>query len=85
MAEFRSYLEDLKEKQVDWVRRKESDDVAKAVDNSLQQFIKKVLGRSMKSLKNAETQEERLRHLDALHQMFGTAPDEDASGRDMLK
>lgn len=74
--EFRSYLEDLKDKQVGWVRKKESDEVAAAVDRSLQQFIKKVLGRSMASLKNAETQEERLQHLSTLHSLFGDGSDD---------
>ncbi len=76
--EFRSYLEDLKDRQVGWVRKQESDEVAAAVDRSLQQFIKKVLGRSMASLKNAETQEERLRHLDTLHTLFGEETRRDA-------
>jgi len=76
--EFRSYLEDLKDKQVGWVRKKESDEVASAVERSLQQFIKKVLGRSMASLKNAETQEERLQHLSTLHELFGDEPDQRA-------
>jgi glutamyl-tRNA reductase len=70
VAEFRAYLEDLKEKQVGYVRRKQSDEVAAAVDASLQQFIKKVLGRSMESLKSAESEQERLQHLATLHRLF---------------
>ena len=70
VAEFRAYLEDLKEKQVGWVRKKENDEVADAVERSLQQFIKKVLGQSMSSLKSAETEEERLQHLATLKRLF---------------
>jgi len=69
--EFRTYLEDIKEKQVDWVRKKESAEIAEAVERSLQQFIKKVTGRSMASLRDAETQDERLRRMKALRGIFG--------------
>ncbi len=69
--EFRCYLEEIKEKQVSWVRKKESPEVAEAVDRSLQQFIKKVTGRSMASLRDAETQDERLRRMSALRGLFG--------------
>lgn len=71
VEEFRHYLEELKDKQVGWVRKKESAEVAAAVDRSLQQFIKKVTGRSMASLKEAETREERLRRMDTLRSLFG--------------
>jgi glutamyl-tRNA reductase len=70
VAEFRAYLEDLKDKQVGFVRKKESDEVAAAVDKSLKQFIKKVLGQSVSTLKNAESTEERDRDLAALRRMF---------------
>jgi glutamyl-tRNA reductase len=70
VAEFKSYLEDLKDKQVGYVRKKQSDEVAAAVDSSLQQFIKKVLGRSMTTLKQAESPEERDRDLDTLRRIF---------------
>ncbi len=70
VAEFKSYLEELKDKQVGYVRKKQSDEVAAAVDSSLQQFIKKVLGRSMSTLKNAESPEERDRDLDTLRRIF---------------
>jgi len=70
--EFRTYLEELKDKQVGWVRKKESEEVAAAVEQSLQQFIKKVAGRSMASLKEAETREERLRRMDTLRRLFGS-------------
>ncbi|MBU8869542.1 MAG: glutamyl-tRNA reductase [Gemmatimonadales bacterium] len=70
VAEFKSYLEELKDKQVGYVRKKQSDEVAAAVDSSLQQFIKKVLGRSVSTLKKAESPEERDRDLDALRRMF---------------
>ena len=52
------------------MRRKQSDEVAAAVDASLQQFIKKVLGRSMESIKSAESEQERLQHLATLHRLF---------------
>lgn len=71
VAEFRSYLEELKDKQVGFVRKKQSDEVAAAVDKSLQQFIKKVLGRSVSTLKNAQSREERERDLETLHRIFG--------------
>ncbi len=74
VAEFRSYLEDLKDKQVGFVAKKESPEVAAAVDKSLQQFIKKVLGRSVSSLKQAKTGEERQQALDTLHRIFGEEP-----------
>ena len=77
VAEFRAYLEDLKDKQVGFVRKKHSDEVAAEVDRSLQQFIKKVLGRSMSNVRNAETREERQRHLETLRQLF-SAEDRDA-------
>lgn len=70
VAEFRTYLEDLKDKQVGFVRKQQSDEVAEAVDSSLQQFIKKVLGRSVSSLKQRETKEEQQRDLAALRRMF---------------
>lgn len=70
VAEFRAYLEELKDKQVGFVRKKHSDEVAAEVDKSLQQFIKKVLGRSMSNVRNAETREERQRHLETLRQLF---------------
>jgi len=70
VAEFRAYLEALKEKQVGYVRKQESDAVAAAVEKSLQQFIKKVLGRSMASIKNSESQKERMRHLSTLREIF---------------
>ncbi len=71
VADFKSYLEELKDKQVGFVRKKQSDEVAAAVDRSLQQFIKKVLGRSMTSLKTAESREERDRDLETLRRLFG--------------
>ena len=70
VAEFRAYLEDLKDKQVGFVRKKESDEVAAAVDQSLKQFIKKVLGQSVSTLKNAESPEVREQDLAALRRMF---------------
>jgi len=71
VAEFRAYLEDLKDKQVGFVRKKQSDEIAAAVDSSLQQFIKKVVGRSMSTLKATESREERERDLATLHRIFG--------------
>ncbi|RKZ14330.1 glutamyl-tRNA reductase [bacterium] len=71
VAEFKSYLEELKDKQVGFVRRKQSAEVAAEVDRSLQQFIKKVLGRSMTTLKTAESPEERERDLETLRRLFG--------------
>ena len=70
VAEFKAYLEDLKDKQVGFVRKKQSDEVAAAVDKSLQQFIKKVLGRSVSTLKSAQTREERERDLETLRRIF---------------
>ena len=73
VAEFKAYLEDLKDKQVGFVRRKQSDEVTAAVEASLQQFIKKVLGRSMATLKSTESRAERERDLETLRRLF--APD----------
>ena len=70
VAEFRAYLEELKDKQVGFVRKKESDEVAQAVDRSLKQFIKKVLGQSVTTLKNEESPEVRQQDLAALRRMF---------------
>jgi glutamyl-tRNA reductase len=70
VAEFRAYLEDLKDKQVGFVRKKHSAEMAAEVDKSLQQFIKKVLGRSMSTLRAAETPEERRRQLETLRTIF---------------
>lgn len=70
VAEFRAYLEALKEKQVGYVRRSNSEDVAEAVEKSLQQFIKKVLGRSMATIKSSESPEERQRQLNTLRELF---------------
>jgi len=71
VAEFRSYLEDLKDKQVGFVRKHESDETAEAVERSLQQFIKKVLGKSVSTLKSAPSRAERDRDLETLHRIFG--------------
>ncbi len=71
VAEFRAYLEDLKDKQVGFVRKKQSEEMAAAVDKSLQQFIKKVVGRSVSTLKATESREERERDLETLHRIFG--------------
>jgi glutamyl-tRNA reductase len=72
VAEFRAYLEELKDKQVGFVRKKQSDELADEVDRNLQLFIKKVLGRSMSSLRNSESREERARHLETLRALFST-------------
>jgi len=78
VAEFRTYLEELKNKQVGFVAKKESPEIAAAVDRSLQQFIKKVLGRSVSTLKQARTEEERQHALETLHRIFGEdEPDKD--------
>lgn len=70
VAEFRAYLEDLKDKQVGFVRKKQSNEVATEVDRSLQQFIKKVLGRSVSSIKQSDSPEERERDIKALGRIF---------------
>ncbi len=70
VAEFRAYLEELKDKQVGFVRKKQSDEIAAEVDRSLQQFIKKVLGRSVSTLKSSDSPEQRQRDLDTLRRIF---------------
>ncbi|MGD9548544.1 MAG: glutamyl-tRNA reductase [Candidatus Krumholzibacteriia bacterium] len=70
VAEFKSYLEDLKDKQVGFIAKKESAEIAEAVERSLQQFIKKVLGRSVSTLKQHESLEDRQRDLDTLRRIF---------------
>lgn len=74
VAEFKAYLEGLKDKQVGFVRKKQSEEVALAVDRSLQQFIKKVLGRSVSTLKSSQSRSERERDLETLKRIF--SPDE---------
>ncbi|MCP4573896.1 MAG: glutamyl-tRNA reductase [bacterium] len=76
VAAFKSYLEELKDKQVGFVRKKQSAEVAAAVDRSLQQFIKKVLGRSMTSLK-ADDPDERERDIATLQRLFGKDAEEE--------
>lgn len=78
VAEFKAYLEELKDKQVGFVAKKESAEIAAAVDRSLQQFIKKVLGRSVSTLKEAETPEDRQRDLDTLRRIFSDKGKEEA-------
>lgn len=70
VAEFKAYLEGLKDKQVGFVRKKQSDEVAEAVEASLQQFIKKVLGRSVSSLKSTDSPVEREKELKLLRKLF---------------
>jgi glutamyl-tRNA reductase len=70
VAEFKAYLEDLKDKQVGFVRKKQNDEMAQEVDKSLQQFIKKVVGRSVSTLKSSQTREERERDLATLKRLF---------------
>ena len=72
VAEFKAYLEELKDKQVGFVRKKQNDEVATAVDKSLQQFIKKVVGKSVSTLKSSQTREERERDLATLKRLFST-------------
>ncbi len=76
VAEFRSYLENLKDKQVGHVRKRESEAVAEAVERSLQQFIKKVVGRSVSALKSSPSRAERERDLEALHRIFGNGKED---------
>ncbi len=71
VSEFRAYLEGLKEQQVGYVRRTADPRTAAAVEESLQHFIKKVLGRSMAALKETSSPEERRQHLDVLRRLFG--------------
>lgn len=73
VAEFKAYLEGLKDKQVGFVRKKQSAEIAAAVDQSLQQFIKKVLGRSVSSLKKTESPQEREQELELLRKLFSEA------------
>lgn len=82
VAEFKAYLEDLKDKQVGFVRKKESDEVAAAVENSLKQFIKKVLGQSVSTLKNAESPEVREQDLAALRRIFAAGGSSDHPAAD---
>ncbi len=78
VAEFKAFLEELKEKQMSFVRKKESDEMAATVDRSLRQFIKKLLGRSVSTLKNSENPRERERDLETLRRIFSI----DASSED---
>ena len=76
VAAFKAYLEELKDKQVGFVRRKQSEEIAAAVDRSLQQFIKKVLGRSMTTLKSDDP-DERERDIATLQRIFGKDAEEE--------
>jgi len=71
VADLRAYLEGLKEQQVGYVRKKADADVAAAVEESLQHFIKKILNRSVAGLKQTASPEERHTHLDTLRRLFG--------------
>ena len=70
VAEFKAFLEELKDKQVGFVRKKQSDEAAAMVDSSLRQFIKKLLGRSVTTLKNSKSRRERERDLETLRRIF---------------
>ncbi|MBU0755418.1 MAG: glutamyl-tRNA reductase, partial [Planctomycetes bacterium] len=70
VAQFRAYLEGLKEKELGFIRNKGSDELADAVEKSLQGFIKNLLRRSVSRLKSADSTEERFRSLDSLRRLF---------------
>ena len=72
VAEMRAFLEELKEKQVGYVRRKADPQAAALVEESLQHFIRKLVNRSMSGLKRTDSPEERLSHLNALRRLFGS-------------
>ncbi len=70
VAEFRTYLESIGEKQMAYVRKHESEAVAAAVEEGLRTFIKTLLKRPMVQLKSAPSREERFQHLDSLRRLF---------------
>ncbi len=70
VAEFRAYLEGLKDREMGYVRKKLPQDVADEVEKSLQIFIKSLLKRPMVQLKSASSREERTQHLDSLRRLF---------------
>jgi len=70
VAQFRAYLEGLKERELNFVRKKSGNELASAVEKSLQGFIKNLLQRSVSQLKSSESTEERFRNLDTLRLLF---------------
>jgi glutamyl-tRNA reductase len=80
VAEFRAYLEDLKDRQLGYVRKQASADVAAAVEENLQRFIKKVLGRSMSQIRSAGSEEERVRQLETLKGLFSPGEQDGEQG-----
>ena len=70
VSEFRSYLEQIKNREMGFVRKKQSEEVAAAVEKSLEIFIKSLLKRPMVQLKSASSSRERSQHLDSLRRLF---------------
>lgn len=83
VAEFRTYLEGIKDREMGYVRKRESPEVAAAVEKSLQMFIKTMLKRPMVQLKSAASTRERTQHLDSLRRLFelGRSEGEESSGQ----
>lgn len=70
VLEFRCYLEKLAEKQMGYVRSKQPDHVADRIEESLHGFIRKLLQQPVKKLKNAASEPERNRDMEALQRLF---------------
>lgn len=70
VAQFRAYLEGLKEKELRFVRNNGSNELTSAVEKSLQGFIKNLLRRSVSQLKSTDSSEERFQNLDSLRRLF---------------
>jgi glutamyl-tRNA reductase len=70
VAQFRAYLEELKQKELGRIRHGLPSETALAVEQSLHGFIKNLLRRSVSQIKMAASPEERFRDLDSLRRLF---------------
>ncbi|MBU1698758.1 MAG: glutamyl-tRNA reductase [Candidatus Eisenbacteria bacterium] len=79
VTEFRAFLEELREKEVNRVRKKVSEETASAVENSLQTFIKTLMRKPVVRLKSAGSQEERSQDINSLRRLFELDDEEEDS------
>jgi glutamyl-tRNA reductase len=70
VLELRSYLESLAEKEMGWIRRKESAETAQVVEKSLRLFIGKLLQRPVQQLKAAVSESDKSQDLESLQRLF---------------
>jgi glutamyl-tRNA reductase len=70
VSEFRAFLEELKEKEIGVARKKTSPEVAAAVEESLQGFIKKLMRRPVENLRSGANQGMRDQDMISLRRLF---------------